>query len=107
MQAVDLLVGYSFGAAIAGMLFEEIAPAQIVVISPTLTHHDLDGLARSTLAKLVIASDNDFATPLSTVEDSVKRCVDPTKLVVLPSAEHFFRDQEERLVDEIVQWLRS
>jgi alpha/beta superfamily hydrolase len=103
----DVLVGYSFGAAIAGLLLDEIAPARVALISPTLTHHDLDGLARSSLPKLVMTSDNDFATPLATVEDWVADCAEPKTLVVLPSAEHFFRDQEDRLVQEIVQWLRD
>jgi alpha/beta superfamily hydrolase len=56
------------------------------------------------LPKLVIAADNDFATPLPTTRQWFKSAMESKHLVVLEAAEHFYRDQEDAIIREIVQW---
>ncbi len=99
-----LLVGYSFGAALLNGL---ITPrtSGVVLIGPTLAQHDYANLARRSVPKLVFTADNDFATPLATTQAWVDAAAEPKRLVVVPAAEHFYRGQEQRLVQEIVTWL--
>jgi len=100
-----MLIGYSFGASLLAPLLDELPVVGIVLVSPTLVHHDFAPVAQCGFPKLVVVSDNDFATPLVKVRGWFATCADPKSLAVLPSAEHFFRGQEQLLVSEIVQWL--
>jgi len=99
-----ILVGYSFGAS---LLADLVTPRTrgVVLIGATLAQHDYAALADRPIPKLLIAADNDFATPLPTTETWFANAADPKQLVVMPSAEHFYRGQEGRIVEEIMQWL--
>jgi alpha/beta superfamily hydrolase len=99
-----LLVGYSFGASLLNALISE-RTAGAALIGPTLAQHDYDDLARRDIPKLVFTADNDFATPLATTQAWFDGAAEPKKFVIIPAAEHFYRGQEERLVEEIIQWL--
>lgn len=99
-----VLVGYSFGASLLSGLCDEPRVSHIVMIGATLAQHDYDALAASTLPKLIITADNDFATPLERTQDWCNRAQQPKQLVVVDAAEHFYRGQEQRLVTEILAW---
>lgn len=99
-----ILVGYSFGASLLSALLSDSVQG-IVLIGPTLKQHDYAALAESEIPKLIITADNDFATPLSATQAWCNAAASPKHLVVVPSAEHFYRGQEYRIVEEIVQWL--
>lgn len=99
-----LLVGYSFGASLLADLVGD-RTCGVVLIGPTLAQHDYDRLASESVPKLVITADNDFATPLDVTREWFEAAAPPKKLVVVPDAEHFYRGQEARLVEEIMQWL--
>lgn len=88
-----VLVGYSFGAAVATHLLHEHSVAGAMLIAPTLRQHDFSrATGPLTPPLLVIYSDNDFATPRSVTEswlatvDAEARCV--------AGADHFFLGQE-------------
>ena len=99
-----ILIGYSFGASLlAGLLSDRTLG--IVMIGPTLTQHDYAALANTSVPKLIIAADNDFATPLAVTSAWFEKAADPKHLVIVPSAEHFYRGQEPRIVEEIVRWM--
>jgi alpha/beta superfamily hydrolase len=104
-----LLVGYSFGASLLGELASTGNVAEritaVALIGPTLAQHDYTLLAASPLPKLVITADNDFATPLTLTRKWFAGTANPKRLVVVPAAEHFYRDQEPRLIEEIVSWM--
>ena len=106
ISAPALLIGYSFGASLLAALSSERTPG-VVLIGPTLTQHDYAALAASAVAKLIIAADNDFATPPAATQSWFEAAAEPKKLVVVPAAEHFYRGQESRLVEEIVRWMPS
>lgn len=99
-----VLVGYSFGASLLGGLLDERTRG-VVLIGATFAQHNYDALAASRLPKLLVAADNDFATPLSVTQNWYERACGPKRLVVLPAAEHFYRGQEERILEEIMEWL--
>jgi alpha/beta superfamily hydrolase len=99
-----LLVGYSFGGSLLAALRSERVRG-VVLIGATLAQHDYTALAHSTLPKLLVAADNDFATPLATTQAWFESAAAPKRLVVLPAAEHFYRGQEARIVEEIAAWL--
>ncbi len=98
------LVGYSFGASLLAALLTPRVRG-VVLIGATLVQHDYTALAASPVPKLVIAADNDFATPLAATREWCAAGQPPVRLVVLPAAEHFYRGQESRIVEEITQWL--
>jgi alpha/beta superfamily hydrolase len=99
-----ILVGYSFGASLLARLLNERVRG-VVLIGATLAQHEYSSLATSTMPKLLIAADNDFATPLGTTESWLAAAAEPKRLVIVPSAEHFYRGQEPRIVEEIMRWL--
>ena len=99
-----LLIGYSFGASLLYGLIDERTTG-VVLIGPTLVQHDYAELAESGVPKLVFTADNDFATPLAVTQEWFECAADPKRLVIVPAAEHFYRGQEQHLVEEIVEWL--
>lgn len=99
-----ILVGYSFGASLLAALLNERIGG-VILIGATLAQHDYTALAASTVPKLLIAADNDFATPLTTTQNWFESAAVPKRLIVVPAAEHFYRGQESRIVEEIVRWL--
>jgi len=100
-----VLVGYSFGASVIGALLGDPTPSHIVLIGPTLAQHSFDAIQNSAVPKLVITADNDFATPLECTQRWFEGAQSPKKIVIVEAGEHFYRDLEERLVKEILQWL--
>lgn len=98
-----LLVGYSFGASLLAPLLDGRTRG-VALIGATFAQHDYASLAACDVPKLVIAADNDFATPLPTTQAWCDVASGPTRLVVVPAAEHFYRGQEGRIVKEVLQW---
>jgi alpha/beta superfamily hydrolase len=99
-----VVCGYSFGAFVATEIVggeSDPASAALVLISPTLRQHDFGrNLEQTNLPKLVIYSDNDFATPVTMTESwldafssasVVSRCV--------RGAQHFYRQREAEVAD--------
>ena len=102
-----IAVGYSFGASLLGEILGTGTLTHLVLIGATLAQHDYAAVAASPLPKLLITADNDFATPLAVTRAWFERAAEPKTLVVVPAAEHFYRQQETRLVAEIVQWTQT
>lgn len=98
-------VGYSFGASVVGALLSESAPSSMVLIGPTLRQHSFETIRMSETPKLVITANNDFATPLERTIAWFENARSPKKLVIIDAGEHFYRGSENRLVEEIIQWL--
>lgn len=104
-SAPAVFIGYSFGASVVGALLSEAAPSSLVLIGPTLCQHSFDAVQQSTIPKLVITANNDFATPLERTLAWYEYAQSPKKLVIIDAGEHFYRGSEDRLVEEIIQWL--
>ncbi len=100
-------IGYSFGASLLAPLCADPRISHIVMIGATLVQHDYGPIAESSLPKLVITADNDFATPLEKTRVWFDQAREPKRRVIIEAAEHFYRGQEPRLVSEILDWTLS
>lgn len=105
--APTVAIGYSFGASLIAHLCADPRISHIVMIGATLAQHDYDPIATSSLPKLVITADNDFATPLEKTHAWFEQAHEPKRLVMIKAAEHFYRGQEPRIVAEILDWTLS
>ncbi len=93
-----MLVGYSFGAYAATMALVDTVGA-LVLISPTIGRHDFSPLQQRTIAKLIVHSDNDFATPQADLEDWMADLPQPLEACCLAGGDHFFRGQEDAVAN--------
>lgn len=100
-------IGYSFGASLLGWLVDKPWISHLVLLGATFEQHDYSRIAHSPLPKLVIAADNDFATPPATTKRWFESAKERKRLVVLEAAEHFYRDQEDDIIREIIQWIEQ
>lgn len=95
-RAPLFVVGYSFGAYVAS----QIAPddcAALVLISPTLRHHEIDVDFAPGVPKLIISSDNDFATDSATLSRWFEALQPPKRQRRIPGGQHFFRGMESEV----------
>ena len=92
-----VLIGYSFGAHVAATILDDRV-RELVLVSPTPARHDLSSVRTRTCPKLIIYSDNDFATPAEVTERWVAGLPEPKRAVRISGAEHFFRGAEPRLI---------
>jgi len=100
------VVGYSFGCSvIAQWIANEGNAAAIACIAPTVGRHDCQGLARSTIPKLILASRNDFATDAETLTAAVSQWQGRNTIELADLDDHFFRGCEQWLADRIVPFL--
>lgn len=99
-------IGYSFGAHAAQSAMDDELGAMIV-ICPTVGRHDFHGIERSPVAKLVIGSDNDFATTLAATERWFDGLPGPKRFCRIDGAAHFFRGREAELADVCTTFLAS
>ena len=93
-----MVVGYSFGAYAATLALTDAVDA-LVLISPTIKQHDFARLQSQSLAKLVVYSDNDFATPQSNLETWLTEFPQPLETCRIPSGDHFFRGHENAVAN--------
>ncbi len=95
-----IVIGYSFGAYVASQsLASDIAG--MVVISPTLRHHDFSPLGSWRKPRLVIYSDNDFATPRDVTESWIAGLGGDVDLLCVQGGEHFFRGAEGQILQAV------
>ena len=93
-----MVLGYSFGAYAATLALTDAVDA-LVLISPTVGQHDFSALQRRMIAKLIVHSDNDFATPRADLDAWMARLPGPLETCCIPSGDHFFRGQEDAVAD--------
>ncbi len=101
-----ILVGYSFGAYAATMALTDTVGA-LVLISPTVRQHDFSPLRERTIAKLIVHSDNDFATPQPDLEDWMAGLPQPLETCCIPSGDHFYRGHEDAVASVCLAFARK
>ena len=96
-----VLGGFSFGAYIAAATTPKLAPKQLVLAGPAVTHFPVGIVPAQTL---VIQGEEDDVVPLKDVLDWAR----PQQLpvVVLPGAGHFFHGNLVRLQSLVEQYCR-
>ncbi len=97
------LVGYSFGAFVAGRaLLQGLAVQATVFIAPPIAFMDLSWLPRAPGLRLVVAGDQDDICPLANLRRMWEGQAAP-EIKVIEGADHFFGGRE----DELFQVLRN
>ncbi|MCG3179779.1 MAG: hypothetical protein BIFFINMI_02123 [Phycisphaerae bacterium] len=109
-------IGYSFGAYLLSERLRDLAQcrnggslnghdlAAAVAVCPTLATHDFAGLARSDHRRLLICSDNDFATPADRYRDFAAASAGMTTLW-FAGADHFFKGRQAQVARAAVEFL--
>lgn len=106
LAPLKALIGYSFGCWLASLFVAaDDVRLPLALVSPTVTQHDFSTLREWRGPKFVVASDNDFATPLKALEDEVEHWPEPKELQVAAGAEHFYQKQAGAIAEDIFNWL--
>ncbi len=99
------LIGYSFGCALLPHVVCEGAP--LALVGPTIAKHDYTAYEPLRNPKLVIASEDDFASDVGRLQQWFERLAAPRFLVLRHFDNHFFRGHEAWLADAIFGFLRE
>lgn len=99
-----LVVGYSFGCFAASELLSQSAARAAAFISPNPKHHDFTALREFRGPLLVIHSDNDFTGTTEEFTRWFDGLRDPKRSCMLPACEHFFRGQEDKVVQAVLEF---
>jgi len=91
-----VLIGYSFGAYVATQIRDESTPA-VVLIAPTIAHHDYTGFTNRHLPTLIVAGEGDFATGDEQMTAWADALPGPTRVEQIRDGDHFFRGSADRV----------
>lgn len=105
VQGRCVVVGYSLGAVLAGMLAPGTDATHVVGVSPPAARVSLEAYRDVAAAKLFLAGDADFAFDAERFRRDFERMPEPRRFVPLPGADHFHRQEEERVFACIRGWL--
>lgn len=99
------LIGYSFGCALLPCIQPQEDLAALVLIAPTVAKHDYNHFRSVHRPMLVVASEDDFATDANRLEHWFDMLPMPRQLVREPRDNHFFRGDEEWLLETVFRFL--
>lgn len=91
------LVGYSLGAILAGMAAAATRATHVIGISPPVAKVGLEAYRSCALPKLFLGGDDDFAFDRSRFDEEFALLPEPRAFRALRGADHFFRQEEERV----------
>ena len=102
-----VLIGYSFGAAVAGGILEDSGDVQsfVAVSYPFTFISDFIKKAHVPIPKLFVMGDKDDFTSLQAFHKNVNAMPDPKNKKIFAGVNHFWRNKESELVDYIWKWL--
>jgi alpha/beta superfamily hydrolase len=101
------VVGYSFGAAVAGRaLLQGLAADGAICIAPPIAFMDLTFLSRVPGLRLILAGDRDELCPLASLQALMAESQPPPRgtpaeIRVIAGADHFFSHGEAELFREL------
>jgi uncharacterized protein len=111
-----ILAGFSFGAAmsIAASCDSSSAPARIHALAllglPTQAlgrKFDYPALAACSMPKLLLSGDQDNFAPKEHLQQAAHSAANPTTLVLIPGADHFFTGRLELMQNALAGWLKE
>lgn len=100
------LLGYSFGCEVVSEVCDKDTPG-VVVIAPTVKQHDLARLRTARVPKLLIYSNNDFATAQFATERWYAALAEPKHKRCFIDADHFYLGSEDEMVRLVSEHLDS
>lgn len=101
------LVGYSFGAAVAGYaLFQGVSAAGMIMLAPPIKMLDMAFLPKLSRLRLIVVGDRDEFCPVSELEKMFETQPEDRRpeIKVLPGCSHFFAGQEKSLYNILVEY---
>lgn len=98
------VVGYSFGAFVATKILPTDA-AGLVLISPTLRHHEFAADPAPGIPKLILYSENDFATDSETLITWADALSMPRRTCRIDGGQHFFRGLESAVATRVLDFM--
>ena len=101
------LVGYSFGCALLPFVERTRSPDACALIAPTVTKHDYSAFHPVVGPKLVVASEDDFATETGQLRSWYEGLTPPKRWIQKQLDNHFFRGCEDWLVRTVSDFLRE
>jgi alpha/beta superfamily hydrolase len=101
------LIGYSFGCALLPRLQLDVGSPALILLGPTIAKHDYDSYLEVNNPKLVIASEDDFASDAARLQSWFNELTPPKRLIQKRFDNHFFRGHEAWLADTVFDFLRD
>lgn len=99
------LVGYSFGAFVAGKaLLQGLAVEGAVLISPPVAFMEMAWLPEVPRLKLIIVGDQDEIASLIDLQTLMAVVEPPVPLVVIAGADHFYGGREDKLFQTLLDF---
>ena len=96
------LAGFSFGAYVALMAAEKLAPDWLVTIAPPVNLYNFTSVKVATPHWLVIQGGDDEIVPADAVLSWLADLGKLPQLVVIPEAGHFFHGRLNTLRDQLI-----
>ena len=101
------LIGYSFGCALLPRVQRGESSPALILLAPTIAKHDYDSYLAVKNPKLVIASEDDFASDAVRLQSWFDELTPPKCLIQKRFDNHFFRGHEARLAETAFDFLRD
>jgi alpha/beta superfamily hydrolase len=106
--APAIVLGYSLGSALAGMLAVADARVQrIAAVSPPVRRVGLAPFLQCRVPKLIVTGDRDFAFDPDRFAADFPALPEPKQHIVFPGGDHFFRKQEQDLYEAVKPFLHG
>ncbi len=107
LQGGKFIVGYSFGAAVAGRaLATGVSATGLIMIAPPIALMDMAFLPRLAKLRLIIVGDRDEFCPLPELEKMLSGQPPDQRpeIKIIPGASHFFAGREKPLYSFLVEY---
>jgi len=104
-----LIVGYSFGAAIAGAISDRLSQivGYIAISYPFTMFSQFVKEARISKPKLFLIGDQDDFTPIGEFNKAITTFPEPKSVKIMARMDHFWNGYEDKMVKEIENWFKN
>src|ERR1017187_8417548 len=101
------LIGYSFGCALLPSVQLDVGLPALILLAPAIAKHEYDSYRAVKNPKLVIASEDDFASDAARLQSWFDELTPPKRLIQKRFDNHFFRGHEAWLAETVFDFLRG
>lgn len=101
----EALIGYSFGAVLAGLSSAYSPEATVIAIAPPVSRVRMSGFEHFRADKIFVTGEQDFAFESSAFDELYTPLAQPKRHLSFPNRDHFFRKAEHELFQVLVTLL--